>query len=75
METSMLKTFFRKYWLVLLGVAVGAIAGYLYWRYVGCTTGTCPITSSPVNSSLWGAVMGGLLGSIIQPASQVKNNQ
>lgn len=30
METSMLKAFFRKYWPVLLGVAVGAIAGYLY---------------------------------------------
>ncbi len=71
----MLKAFFRKYWPVLLGVAVGAIAGYLYWRYVGCTTGSCPITSSPVNSSLWGAVMGGLLGSIIRPESRVKNNQ
>ncbi|MCD8091563.1 MAG: DUF6132 family protein [Bacteroides sp.] len=71
----MLKAFFRKYWPVLLGVAVGAIAGYLYWRYVGCTTGSCPITSSPVNSSLWGAVMGGLLGSILQPVSGVKNNQ
>lgn len=75
METSMLKAFFRKYWPVLLGVAVGAIAGYLYWRYVGCTTGSCPITSSPVNSSLWGAVIGGLLGSILQPVSGVKNNQ
>lgn len=63
----MIKVLLKKYWPVLLGVALGAIAGYLYWRYVGCTTGSCPITSSPINSSLWGAVMGGLLGNIIQP--------
>lgn len=71
----MLKVLFKKYWPVLLGIAVGAVAGYLYWRYVGCTTGSCPITSSPVNSSLWGAVMGGLLGNIMQPDSRVKNKQ
>ena len=32
-----------------------------------CTTGTCPITSSPVNSSIWGAAMGGLLLSSFMP--------
>lgn len=31
------------------------------------TTGTCPITSSPVNSSIWGAAMGGLLLSSFMP--------
>jgi uncharacterized protein YcfJ len=75
METNMVKVFFRKHWPVLLGVVVGAVAGYLYWRYVGCTTGSCPITSSPVNSTLWGAVMGGLLGNILQPQSRMENNQ
>lgn len=71
----MVKVFFRKHWPVLLGVVVGAVAGYLYWRYVGCTTGSCPITSSPVNSTLWGAVMRGLLGNILQPQSRMENNQ
>ena len=71
----MVKVFLRKHWPVLLGVVVGAVAGYLYWRYVGCTTGSCPITSSPVNSTLWGAVMGGLLGNILQPQSRMENNQ
>ncbi|HNR55339.1 MAG TPA: hypothetical protein PKJ19_09240 [Flavobacteriales bacterium] len=46
--------------LTLMGVALGAIGGYFYWVYFGCTTG-CAITSSPVNSSLYGAFMGGLL--------------
>ena len=30
-------------------------------------TVTCPITSSPVNSSIWGAAMGGLLLSSFMP--------
>lgn len=44
-----------------IGVIVGAIAGYLYYFYVGCASGTCAITSKPLNSTLYGAAMGGLL--------------
>ncbi|MBL7944962.1 MAG: hypothetical protein JNN32_02790 [Flavobacteriales bacterium] len=43
-----------------LGVVIGAGLGWLYWNYFGCTNG-CAITSSPVNSSLYGALMGGLV--------------
>ena len=43
------------------GIIIGAVAGYLYYFYVGCFTGTCAITSKPLNSSLYGALMGGLL--------------
>jgi hypothetical protein len=44
-----------------IGVFVGAIAGYLYYFYVGCASGTCAITSKPLNSTLYGAAMGGLV--------------
>ena len=44
-----------------IGVVVGAIAGYLYYYYVGCASRTCSITSKPLNSSLYGALMGGLI--------------
>lgn len=50
----------RTWLLTLLGVAVGAAAGWLYWHQWGCTGG-CAITGSPVNSTLYGAFMGGLL--------------
>lgn len=56
--------FFNKHKLVLLGIIVGAIGGYLYYHFVGCSTGTCPITSKPLNSTLYGAVMGGLFFNI-----------
>jgi len=38
---------------------LGALAGFLYWKFVGCTSGTCPITSSPFMSTLWGILLGG----------------
>ncbi|NDP27107.1 MAG: hypothetical protein GZ087_06745 [Flavobacterium sp.] len=44
-----------------IGIVVGAIMGYLYYFYVGCASGTCSITSKPLNSSLYGALMGGLI--------------
>ena len=51
----------KKYRLAVIGMAVGAVGGFLYWKFVGCSSGTCPITSSPLMSTLWGALMGGLL--------------
>lgn len=44
-----------------IGIAIGALAGYAYYFYVGCASGTCAITSKPLNATLYGAVMGGLV--------------
>jgi hypothetical protein len=46
---------------VLAGVAIGGLLGFLYYKFIGCSTGTCPITSKPLNSILYGVVMGFLL--------------
>jgi len=61
-----LKNFLSKYKLTLIGIIVGAIGGYLYYYFVGCTSGTCAITSKPLNSTLYGALMGGLLLNIFK---------
>lgn len=47
--------------LYIIGAGTGAVAGYLYWQQVGCASGTCMITSKPLNSTLYGALMGALL--------------
>lgn len=52
----------RKKMLRSLAFAVGgAVLGFGYYKLVGCRTGACPITSSPVISTLYGAVLGYLL--------------
>ncbi|MBK6611195.1 MAG: hypothetical protein IPI59_00495 [Sphingobacteriales bacterium] len=61
-----MKIFLKKYLLSIIGLLLGATAGYFYWQFIGCSSGTCAITSNPVNSTLYGAVMGGLLFSIFQ---------
>lgn len=58
--------FILKHKLVVIGIIAGAIGGYLYYHFVGCTSGTCPITSKPLNSTLYGGMMGGLLFSIFK---------
>ncbi len=64
-----------KNWLIWgLGLVVGATGGYLYWYYVGCTSGSCAITSSPVNSTIYGGVMGLLLANSFGTNKKNKND-
>jgi uncharacterized membrane protein len=58
--------FIKKYQLVFIGIIVGAIAGFFYWQQIGCNSGTCAITSSPFNSTMYGALMGALFANIFQ---------
>jgi hypothetical protein len=67
------KTILQSNFVYLIGAFIGAISGFLYWKYVGCISGTCSITSSPVNSSLYFALMGALLfGSFKKEKKHVK---
>lgn len=53
--------FILKYKLSLLGLVIGAVGGFAYYYFVGCKSGTCAITSQPLNSTAYGALMGTLL--------------
>ncbi len=37
---------------------LGAAGGFLYYSFVGCTSGTCPITSNPWSSTVVGIIIG-----------------
>ncbi|MGI8893320.1 MAG: rhodanese-like domain-containing protein [Bacteroidia bacterium] len=52
--------------LIIIGIAAGAAGGFLYYYFIGCTGDSCTITSNPVNSTLYGAMMGGLFFSIFK---------
>ncbi len=62
----MVLEFIIKYQCNLIGITLGAIAGFLYWNYVGCESGTCAITSKPINSTLYGALMGYLVAGMFK---------
>jgi len=52
---------FIKKHLLRIGILVGGIAGFSYYHFVGCASGTCPITSNPYLTVLYGALLGYLL--------------
>lgn len=58
--------FLQKNSRTIAGIILGAVGGFLYWKFIGCSTGSCAITSSPYNSTLYGSVMGGLIFSIFK---------
>ncbi len=65
--------FIKRHILTITGVVIGAIGGYLYYHFVGCASGNCTITSKPLNSTLYGSIMGGLFLNIFQ--KQNKKNE
>ncbi len=58
--------------LYLIGALLGAIGGYIYWQQIGCDSGTCAITSKPLNSTLYGAMMGALLLGMFKKEEKTK---
>lgn len=52
--------------VTLIGIAAGAAGGYLYWHFIGCASGTCPLTSNWITMLIYGSLTGGLLGNLFQ---------
>jgi hypothetical protein len=54
----------------ILPVIVGGLLGYAYYYFIGCNNG-CAIQSNPFLSTIYGAVIGGILSF---PSGTNKNN-
>jgi hypothetical protein len=61
--------------LLVAGILLGSIAGFLYWKLVGCSSGTCMITSKWHNSTAYGALMGGLLLTAFKKEKKEKTDE
>jgi hypothetical protein len=48
---------------IMIGVVVGGALGFAFYKFVGCSSGACPLTSNPFISTLYGMVVGGLVAS------------
>lgn len=55
----------RKYWYLVLITILGITGGFLYWKFIGCTKGSCPITSKWYYSSFTGGILGYYSASLI----------
>lgn len=60
----------KRYLPMMILAVVGAIGGFLYYRYVGCVSGACAITSNPYISTVYGGVIGTLIGYIVTPGKK-----
>ena len=54
-------------------VIPGIIAGYLYWKYVGCLSGTCAIQTTWYTMVLFGGLIGYFIGDSID--DQIKKRK
>ena len=47
--------------MTYIGILLGGVAGFFYWKFIGCASGACPITSNKYISVAYGALLGALL--------------
>ena len=51
---------------IIIGIVVGGGLGFGYYKFIGCSSGTCPLTSNPYISTIYGAVLGVLVASSLR---------
>ncbi|MBM3420265.1 MAG: hypothetical protein FJY11_03930 [Bacteroidetes bacterium] len=61
-----IKEFVSANLLVILFTVAGLLGGFLYWKYIGCLSGTCRIKSVWYMSTLYGGILGYLGGDIVK---------
>lgn len=49
----------------VIGGIIGGVVGFVYYKLVGCPTGACPITSNPYGSTIYGVLLGVLIGASV----------
>lgn len=71
-RTKVIKAFLLSwaFWKPFLSILAGGTAGFTYYYFIGCSSGQCAITSSPLGS----IILGGFLGFFVvnSPCSRGK---
>jgi hypothetical protein len=55
----------KKKRISIIFMILGGLSGFLYWKFVGCSTGTCPIKSHWYSMVPYGMLLGWLIGDLI----------
>jgi hypothetical protein len=61
-----MKDFLRKHLISLIFAVAGGVGGFLYWKFIGCASGTCFIKSVWYMSTLYGILLGYVTGGLIE---------
>jgi len=57
-----------------MGAIIGGILGFLYWKFIGCSSGSCTISSKPINSNVYFSLMGALLFGIFKKEKKIQGS-
>jgi len=74
-EYMNINNFLKKHLLKIIGIPVGMLGGFLYYYYIGCNSGACPITSNPYISIIYGGLMGYLVFDLFKKKESKTNEQ
>ncbi len=55
---------------IIIGMLVGGALGFAAYKFIGCASGTCPLTSNPWVSTLLGLGLGAMFASKPKPMEQ-----
>jgi hypothetical protein len=61
-----MKNWIKENILLLAGISIGSIAGFIYWYNVGCSNGKCLMKSNPYYMTVYGGLLGGLFFSLFK---------
>ena len=61
-----MKEFIRKHIIPIIFSVAGAVGGFLYWKFIGCASGTCMIKSVWYFSTFYGLVLGWVAGGLAE---------
>jgi hypothetical protein len=61
-----IREFAGKHKVSIILSAAGAAAGFFYWKFIGCKTGTCPIKSVWYLMTLYGLLLGWVVGGLAE---------
>ena len=50
---------------IIIGVLAGGVLGFSYYKFIGCSSGTCPLTSNPYISTIYGIILGAVISANI----------
>ncbi|MFN4144870.1 MAG: hypothetical protein ACK4GN_03530 [Runella sp.] len=61
--------------LTIAGIVLGGIGGYIYWKEVGCLTGTCPLKANWQTMIPYGMLIGYVVVGFVEPIFRKKTDE